>query len=305
MALKTPQRLSMDGMIPPSAVAILPVAVSSSSAIRERLTQIASELPAAPEVFARLTQLLQLPFCDMEEVAELVAMDPAIAGQVLARANSVFFKGEQGVGSVREAAVRLGVVEVHRAVGVAMASQLFASHLPLYSLTGESMWSNSVAGALCMEALARHAGVDTHEAYTLGLLRQIGKLALSQIAERERWGLHMPPEADLLAWEKSRFDFTHLEASAEILSTWKMPPRMGQALRHSLEVGTGPEAQMAALLHITGWVIEQLGLHVPSEFGLWKMTPQIWETAKVREDLVHSAVDETKTEWEALLSMVQ
>ncbi|MDX2186032.1 MAG: HDOD domain-containing protein [Opitutaceae bacterium] len=277
---------------------------STQPPIRELVVRQAQHLPAAPQIFARLTMLLEEDGGDIEQVQELVTLDPALAGQVLLMANSVYYRGESGISSIRDAVGRMGVMEVHRAVGIAMAAKLFSNGIPAYGMSAETMWSNSVAGALAMECLARHSGNNEHEGYTIGLLRQIGKLALGNVLRQESPPLRCPDDGDLYAWERARFDLTNLEATAAILTAWKLSPRLIDGVRHSLDLSCGPANREAHLLHLANWVVEQLNLGVPLERGLWKLTPQVCEVSGVDEALVQSCIDETATEWRALKSIM-
>jgi len=102
----------------------------------------------------------------------------------------------------------VGFREVHKIVGIAMTEQAFKDGLPSYHLSAKAIFENSVTTALAMELLARHAGEDGHEAYTVGLLRQIGKLVLGRILEKERPGVICAEDADLCAWEHEQFNIT-------------------------------------------------------------------------------------------------
>ncbi|WP_404424024.1 HDOD domain-containing protein [Nibricoccus sp. IMCC34717] len=278
--------------------------VSTALSIRDQVVRQAQQLPAAPQIFTRLTLLLEEDGGDIEQVQELVTLDPALAGQVLLMANSVYYRGESGVSSIRDAVARMGVAEVHRAVGIAMTAKLFGGGLVAYGMTAETMWSNAVAGALAMECLARHAGTDLQEAYTVGLLRQIGKLALANILKGDSSSQRCPEDGDLHAWERARFGITNLEATAEILRAWKLPAHLEEAIRFSHDLSCASRNRVSVLIHLSNWVVEQLNLCIPIERGIWRLTPATCEQAGLTEALVQSAIDETATEWRALKALM-
>ena len=179
--------------------------LSSDTAVRDAILRLARKLPTSPHIFGRLGRLLNDPNSELDDVVKLVAVDSGLTGRVIRLSNSVYFRGEQSVRSLDDAINRVGFREMHRIVGVAMSEQIFQGGLPVYNLSAETMWENSVVTALAMERLARAAGADDAEAYTIGLLRSVGKLVLGTLIEVEHPGATCPESEslDLTKWERA------------------------------------------------------------------------------------------------------
>jgi HD-like signal output (HDOD) protein len=78
-------------------------------------------LPPAPRVYVRLSTALQDPHSGVDEIAAIVAEDPAIAAQVLKLCNSAFFCSARPVADLRSAVMRLGTRTIrHLALAVAV-----------------------------------------------------------------------------------------------------------------------------------------------------------------------------------------
>src|SRR3954464_12324849 len=107
--------------------------------IREKILEIARSLPPAPRVFAELDRLLRNPNSGLDEVADLVKRDQALAGHILRVSNSVAFGGEQKTGSVEEAVGRIGFQEVFRIVGHVASARLAERPLKYYGVDADQL----------------------------------------------------------------------------------------------------------------------------------------------------------------------
>ncbi|MFT3869876.1 MAG: HDOD domain-containing protein [Nibricoccus sp.] len=275
--------------------------MTAQTALREHILRLAQKLPTSPQIFAKLCVLLDDLNSDPGRVVELVGVDTGLTARVLRLSNSVFFRGSLSVESLNEAINRVGFREVHKIVGIAMTEQAFKEGLPAYHLGAKEIFENSVVTALAMERIAGQAGEDEHEAYTVGLLRQIGKLVLGRILAKERPGTTSPMVGDIAAWERAEFNTTSHETTAIVLEAWKLPPAVCNGIRHHHK----PEAHekdgpLGAIMHLGCWVAEQLGRGLPSEGAIWEPTPERLKRAGVSENFIRDCVEQTEVAFDNL-----
>jgi len=275
--------------------------VSAQVPLKEHILRLAQKLPASPQIFGKLCLLLDDMNADAGKVVDLISIDAGLSSRVLRLSNSVFFRGSLSVESLDEAIGRVGFREVHKIVGIAMTEQAFKDGLPSYRVSAKEIFDNSLATALAMELLARSAGEDGHEAYTVGLLRQIGKLVLGRILEKEHPGVIWPENVDIVAWEHEQFNISSHETTALVLEAWKLPPEVHLGIRHhhqpEVDLAHGP---LGALLHLACWVVETMGKGLKAEAKLWEITPERLQLAGVSEECVRDCVMETSNTLNAL-----
>lgn len=269
--------------------------LSSETAARESILRLARKLPTSPHIFGRLGRLLNDMNSDLTDIVKLVAVDSGLTGRVIRLSNSVFFRGEQPVKSLDEAINRVGFREMHRIVGVAMSEQIFQGGLPVYNLSAEGLWENSVLTALAMERLAKTAGEDESEAYTVGLLRGIGKLVLDMLIQVEHPGINCPDTEtlDLPKWERAWAAVTSNEAGSMILQEWKMPESVVIGVRDHYRP-TEATPRLGALLHIACCITQQLGKGIPAETRQWELTPEVMTLAALHPQHVETCTAETQ-----------
>ena len=266
---------------------------------REVLLSAARKLPAAPQVLGGLCELLQDVNTDLDQIAEEIRMDAALAGRVIKLSNSVVFGGAGQVGSVEDAVSRVGFSEVIRLVGAATVAGLVDRALECYKLPADQMRESLLMHALAAEMLAGFCGIERRTAYVGGLLRGIGMMVLERFA-RDRlpaeYAWDVRQHATYREWEKEWFGLGATEVTTMALDEWRFPPELLAALDHHLEPQVGREEErFAALLNVAGSITTKLGRALPGETKHWVRTPEKFAIAGLDEEQFASAVEQTQT----------
>jgi HD-like signal output (HDOD) protein len=234
------------------------------------LLRVAQSFPGSPAIMARLGQVLRNPHCQLGEIAAHVKQDTTLAARLLRIANSAAFAQSEPVASIEDAAALIGLADLHRLVGAVAVDHFSLRNYPLYGFTGPQLRANALFGALLMEELAHAAKEDMAAAYSAGLFRSLGKLALATIVDEAAPVAPFRPETGepLVAWERYTFGRTSNDATAAILHEWHFPADVTQAIaaHYDPTADTGP---LAALLNLAGHLAEQAGHGLPGETPYW------------------------------------
>jgi len=135
---------------------------------REKIFLIAQNLPAAPQVLARLGELLLDVNTGLDEIAALLKRDAALVARIIRISNSAFYAGDGQIGSIEEAVNCVGFGEVYRLAGVATTGRLVDRALTYYRVDAEPLREHMLYTALACEALAEKCDLDGRSAYTAG-----------------------------------------------------------------------------------------------------------------------------------------
>jgi HD-like signal output (HDOD) protein len=264
----------------------------------EGLLLAAQRLPSSPRAFGALESILKDPDVAIDAVVDVVRVDTSLAARVVKVANSVVFRRGAPADSLDEAIGRIGLREIHRLVGAAVAEHLFSGGLPLYRINGDDLWVNAVGMALAAEQLATIAGLDSRQAYTVGILKSTGRILLQRIADGAELaaGSGAKPNAQQMrAWEVSTFGATADEAGARLLKLWEFPPSTTESLRYGAAPETDPVRRpQSALLHLAGWITDALGKQLTVETGQWSLRETVLKQAGLDEDQVQSVIPDTR-----------
>lgn len=254
---------------------------------RDAILEQARSLPAAPQVMAGLSELLQDINTDLDQIADAVRMDPALAARVIRISNSVVFGGDERVGSIEDAVNRVGFDEVLRIVGVATVSGLADRALSCYALTAERVRESSLLHALAAESIASYAGIEPHTAYSAGLLRSIGMMVIERIARQTLTPAEYFDPTQFVSyaeWETARFGVTAMDVATMVFDEWRFPPEVVSAVqKHLLLADEHYQDRFACVLNIAGGIVNVAGLALPGESTAWEFVTEKLSWANLDE----------------------
>jgi HD-like signal output (HDOD) protein len=258
---------------------------------RETLLDVVRTLPAAPRILSQLGQMLADANSELSEITWLLKCDAALTARIIRVSNSVLYNTGAPFASLEEALAHVGYNEVYRLTGFAAAAQLADERLPFYRINGVQLRENSLLTALIMESVAVEAGVEPRLAYTAGLLRSLGKIALDRVARtRKRAGDRALQEGDvLLDWELDLAGLGNGEVAAMILREWRFPAVTVEAIRdqYLLAPGAGP---LAHLLNLAAGMAERCGFGLEGESPCIELHADKYAAAGVSAPCVEDAV---------------
>ena len=231
-----------------------------------------------PRVAERVRRVVDDQRSSLIELEEVVAMDPALAGQLLRVANSPFYGLSRRVSTIRQAILILGFQQT-RDLALALA---LASVRRGLGQTGELLWRHALhVGVACRWMSQAVRGVNPAEGFVVGLLHDVGHLMLLQL-EGAPYGELLTRahgnrlERPLAASEQELLGYTHAELGAALLHEWCLPESLVLAIRHH----HAPEAllelsidafRQACVLRLAECFVEELELARDAEAAVQQM----------------------------------
>lgn len=222
------------------------------------------KLPSPTGVALAILRLADSDQASVPELSRILGSDPALAGRVIKLANSVNGGSTRPVTSVRSAVVRLGIRSVRNiALGFSVISRSRVGGCAAFDY--DRFWSRSVAMAVAAQLIdARLGHANSDEAYTFGLLAQVGALALANVYPQEYGAIltqcaDVPPER-LIELEQQQFATNHNELTAAMFADWRLSDVSVEAVRHHeiwdnerLPAST-PANRLARILHLASYL---------------------------------------------------
>lgn len=192
-------------------------------------------LPSPKGVALAIIRLLRRADYKLSDLVQLLQSDPAIAGRLLKFANSAALANVRPIASVATAVQVLGA---HRVRDLVLGFSILHDYRDgkCAEFDYETFWSHSLATAIAAQTLAKHAQIAAEESFTLGLLCDIGVLALAAYDCRlfgEVIRLSATRNEPVLATERSIFGTDHRALGAAVLNEWGLPETMVSAAFHS------------------------------------------------------------------------
>jgi len=264
--------------------------------VLEQLT----ELPALAPIVQQALVLIEQEDFDWREVAEVIAQDQNLVAQLLKLANSALTGLRRKVTSLPTALRILGARSVRNLL-------LTMTVRPFLQAPSElQLWEHSLACGLVAKRLAQQTQlVDPEEAFTAGLLHDIGKTLLmrffpqsyrrvQQIARRQG--------CPIFVAERLIFSVTHAEVGAWLLERWRIPLPFCEAVAaHHTPV---PETQPLAwhLFWANQFIHFALGDMPLAKWGMTNLLPPPLHPIFANpEKLVQEAMAQVKSVENAIL----
>ena len=247
------------------------------------LEQASQDLPTIPKVATRVIEAIDDPDSSVDDIRTLIEQDPALTARVMKISNSSLYSFATEIRSLDQALALLGSRTVRNLVMAVAMREAYSEFGELEQL----LWAHSSAAGPVCAALARKVGqVDPDEAFTLGLLHDIGKAALANSHRAEYEGvLRRVTEENLrfIDAERDLFGFDHAELGAHVAERWALPAAIVSVIRHhhdadSLDRLPAPLQRMTALVSVTTACLSRLGSGRPaaiegldpSKMAAWK-----------------------------------
>ena len=214
-------------------------------------------IPTPPEIYLRLTEALDTPNTSMEELAEIVELDPGLTAKILQIVNSVAFCPVAPVTNVLEGVKMLGVEALRTMILDLHVQKFFDKRIKDKKLL-RKIWNHSMKTAVRARELARAENLSAAESQTCfsaGLLHDVGKLIFAAHSGDEFAGIVERSEKKkepLDKLETEVFGATHADIGAYLLGMWGLPESIVSAveLHHSLDRITTRGFTPLAAVHI-------------------------------------------------------
>jgi HD-like signal output (HDOD) protein len=260
------------------------------------------ELPSLPDIALKIRDAAADPNKGTHEIAQIISVDPALAGYCARIANSAAYAGGEPVANLRDAVNRIGIDATRDFVMAHVVRHLFDSRDPRCTTLMQSAWRHSANIAALSCVLARRLSrVNPEQALLAGLLHDIGVMVLvSQL-------VHFPDLFKSQATLATALRELKHQVTAMVLRAWNLPEttvKAAFAAEHwSREAGA--DYQLADILLLAHWH-QQLPVPVWAEpvpagpIALLSKLPNEVLTESGRLQVIHEA-DEELARMRALL----
>ncbi|MFD2167722.1 HDOD domain-containing protein [Thalassotalea euphylliae] len=265
----------------------------------------ANEIFVLSDSFIRIKELIDDETSTIDDIAEVILIDPALSATILKLANSSFFNYPGKIDTISKAVLVLGITEVYNLVIAYFTTDAFKS-LDADAKFLEEYWECSVDCALLIKYLGEALKVPHAERlFILGLLHNLGELVVKQFMPDSIDGCY-GKTLDVPPWELQRetLDFTFGECTAELLKLWQLPYSLIEPIRYQDEQNIGELSVETQLLYAA----KRIMLHTSryDREALDKiLSAEDIETIGLDKDVIRSAINYTDMERLGVLSVLK
>jgi len=191
----------------------------------EDLATEISSLPPMVNSLLRLSELVNTSDYSLQEVEEIICLDQSLSMDTLRFANSAESAAQHRIGSIRESLIRLGASRIFQFLFSRWLRGTVKIPLLAYGISQVEFWKHGIIIGLAYADLRESDAPDPAD-FTVGMLHDIGKVALSHMASHLRMEIdwsNLSDGPELAQAELDLCGMTHGEIGAAILDHWHFP----------------------------------------------------------------------------------
>lgn len=198
---------------------------------------------------------------DIKDIQQSLEQDPILASDVVRLANTgAFSKSSNQVTSLQVAIARVGFHNLKQLVTAAVMERMMTKVSPLYfKLFGEKIWRHSLLTARICEQKAKEIGYDPYSAFFIGVIHDVGKIAIfSELVDavQKADGVGEPGS---LYFRKVMTSLSK-QLTYNIVRSWELPQAIIDPIKQHVVVGKiGTEDKFVEVL-VESKLISELNL---------------------------------------------
>lgn len=144
------------------------------------------KLPTLPEVALKIRTAVEKETHSAEDIARLLAQDPALSARLLQLANSPLYRARTEIDNLQMAITRLGIRIVKDLVVMLAIKQAFKTSNKALDEEFRKVWLTSIdVAAVCRVLAQTQQNIDNEQAVLAGLIHNIGILPVIELANKQ------------------------------------------------------------------------------------------------------------------------
>ena len=266
-------------------------------------------IPPMPSVIEKIDSVLSTPDVSFKEVAEVVALDAALATKVLQLINSSMYAVKREIATIEQAVSLMGIQHVRNLTLAVSVVSTFKSN-SVVGLDLKRFWDHSLAVALGSRALAtveRDRGnkeIDPEEAFLAGLVHDVGRVVIASNYHEEQKLIEQLVNENrdsYLHAELSALGFRHTELGHELTKTWMLSPAIQSAVLYHHEPKS--HGLFPAIVSAADTLAYGLGFYTYCD-KVQASDPSIWAELDLSDQVIEQVAIRMLQQFEAVQEMV-
>jgi putative nucleotidyltransferase with HDIG domain len=259
--------------IEPSGVAGMNAARPALLPAEGDIERAFDRLQPVPQAALKIMRLIDQEEYDTRLLASEVRHDQVLSARTLQLANSVMFATRNRIESIDHALMFLGVNLFMKFVVTAAVEAFYSQSESGYSLVRGGLYHHATGTGLVAERLARLTeAAKPGQAYTAGLLHDIGKVVLDQFvagaAPLFYRRLIEEKTSDFTRAEQAVFGTTHTEVGHRLAQRWSFPDSLAAAIRwHHCPERSQTHAELSHIVFLANLIMSRFhsGLEIEAQ----------------------------------------
>jgi len=228
----------------------------------EDLVKGVVKLISLPEIYIRVSQILEDQNHNAKQLGDIISHDPALTARILRIVNSAYYSLAAKIELVSRAVSVIGEDDLRNLVLATSAVDTF-KRIPNQLVDIDLFWRHSVHTGIVSRLLSKHCNILHGERlFVAGMLHDIGKLILYfKEPELSQQVLIAAAESDgqLYRSEQEIIGFTHGDVGAALIDAWQLSDTLREvAAYHHAPLKAKNYRMETSIVHIANCVVNAI-----------------------------------------------
>lgn len=236
--------------------------------------------PISP-IYTRLIDLMGDPDTSLQQVSDLVSLDPSVASNILKLSNSAYFLRSRKAESIQSAVAFLGLNRIYDIILIQAVAPVINVDCSAYHQNSVDLWRHSI----CSAFLAKELGAmitpphdQPNTLFTGALLKDIGKVVLQQYLPHKMTVIFELLSKEDLSFEQAErqvIGISHSEIGARLAERWHFSDTIVSAIRHHHNRDESGNGKAVAIIQTSDYLVSMMGIGTGLDGLLYRLDPQV------------------------------
>lgn len=278
----------------------------------EDLVKGVVKLISLPEIYIRVTQVLEEENHNAKQLGDVIGHDPALTARILRIVNSAYYSLPSNIELVSRAVSIIGEEDLRNLVLATSAVDTF-KRIPNQLVDIDLFWRHSVHTGIIARLLSKHCNILHGERlFVAGMLHDIGKLILYfKEPELSQQVLIAAADSDgqLYKAEKDIIGFTHADVGGALISAWKLSDTLRETVAHHhtpLKAKKFPTE--TAIVHIANCLVSAIGPSTEIDINVFDdypaFEPKTLEVTGIKMNILPGIIEQAQEQAVEVLDII-
>jgi len=236
-------------------------------------------IPSLPEVVTQVVKLVNDPNSDARQINAIMMKDAAMAAKMLRMVNSVYYGLPEPVNDLEQAIVILGFKTIRSIALSISVLNLFQQQNANFNM--KAFWAHSAVSACLCRLISGKARIcDPEHGFTIGLLKDLGKVILAENAPEET-------RAAIAVAREYRFGFTKAcrevmdtddaEIGAWLMQHWELDKNLVETIREqNVLSATTKQPRLVSMCMLSSYLCGLKKIRTSGQCDEPQLDPAVW-----------------------------
>lgn len=231
-------------------------------------------------VAVKVSEMLEDFNISIDDLAKIIEIDPSITAKLLKHCNSAEYGFSRKITSIRDAVARLGFKSLKTILFTIVSQGSLSQEMEGYGLEKGELFSNSISCAVYSRYLAEFIEYpDPDQAFTAGLLRDLGKLMIHEYVREEYDEIIKLINDEKIPFseaEEKILGLNHCQIGAIIGEKWNFPQILIDVIKYHHQPEKAEEAgcedvNLVKIVHFADYLTVMLGYGIGKDGMMYEI----------------------------------